>query len=326
MTPPNLILGTGGFASSWSTESASQLPDLLKPMGINRIDTAAIYPVTAPGEAEKLLGAINFVDHGFKVDTKIAYGGDGSGTLTEAAVQKSVEQSLASLKTKAVNVLYCHGPDKKTPISEQAAALHAQYEKGLFTHLGVCNFSPSMLSEWLAIASEKGYVKPSVFQGQYNALCRTYEKTLFPLLREHGISFVGFSPLAGGFLTGKLTYSQGDDDLKGTRFEVTDGNYMGMGFRHWYDKPSMHKAVRKLSSACEEHGISTQNAALRWVVHHSGLTSENGDAVIIGPSNVEQLKKYKEAVDQGALPAVLVDVLDGVWESVENDASNIVVY
>lgn len=71
-----------------------------------------------------------------------------------------------------------------------------------------------MVQEWLDIAKEKGYVKPTWFQGQYNLAVRTYEQTLFPLLRSEGIHFAAYSPLGGGFLNGNLRPGK----TTGTRF------------------------------------------------------------------------------------------------------------
>jgi aflatoxin B1 aldehyde reductase len=213
-------------------------------------------------------------------------------------------------------VLYCHAPDKKTPIKEQAAAMDAEYRKGRFNQLGVCNFSTEMLEEWLQIANENGFVKPSVFQGQYNLLCRTYESTLFPLLRAHNISFVAYSPLAGGFLTGKVTFSKGPDDLQGTRFEVSETNFGGMRYRSFYDKPSMHAALRQVAPACESHGITLGNAAMRWLLFHSYLDGNRGDSVVIGPNTLPKVDEYVTAKD----------ALNSVWENVKEDARPIVEY
>jgi aflatoxin B1 aldehyde reductase len=204
--------------------------------------------------------------------------------------------------------------------------MDAQYRAGHFKYLGLCNLSVEMVSEWLEVAAEKGYVKPAFYQGQYNLFCRVYEASLFPLLRSHNIGFIAFSPLAGGFLTGKLTFSKGAEDLIGTRFEVADGNYMGMGFRHWYDKDSMHTAMRRLSTACQAFGIVAKDAALRWLMYHAVLAEENGDGFIVGPSTLEQLEEYKRAADQGALPKDLVEELNGLWEGIQDDAALIVAY
>jgi aflatoxin B1 aldehyde reductase len=183
-----------------------------------------------------------------------------------------------------------------------------------------------MLEEWLAIAEEKDYIKPSVFQGQYNLLCRIYESTLFPLLQKHGIAFVAYSPLGGGFLTGKLTFSKGNEDLKGTRFEVSPTNYGGMMYRNWFDKPAMHEAMRKIAKACEPHGISTADAAVRWLLFHAAFPGQKGDAVIIGPSNATQLEKYVAARNQGELPAELVKELEAVWHDIKDEAASLVVF
>ncbi|TVY15593.1 Oxidoreductase sirO [Lachnellula arida] len=347
MSSPSIIMGTGGFGVTWSKDDLGALARALKEAGIDPIDTAALYPVGASGLSEKLVGEGKFGEHGFQIDSKILFSGDGSGNLTAPKIQESLSKTFDSLKVASVsllqnhfnidietyqkfggqlNVLYCHGPDKTTPIAEQAAAFDAEYRNGKFQRLGVCNLSPEMLKEWLFVATEKGYVKPSVFQGQYNLLSRTYESTLFPLLREHGISFVAFSPLAGGFLTGKLTFSSGAEDLKATRFEVSDTNFMGMGYRHWYDKPSMHAAVQKMEGLCKENGVSLTAAAWRWILYHSPLEAGHGDAVIVGPRNLEQLQSYDEIAKQGPLTDDLAQALNDLWEGVAQDAAGIVVY
>jgi aflatoxin B1 aldehyde reductase len=156
--------------------------------------------------------------------------------------------------------------------------MHAEYSKGSFAKLGVSNFSVEMLEEWLQVAEEEGFVKPTVYQGQYNLLCRTYETTLFPLLRKHNISFVAYSPLAGGFLTGKLTFSKTPEDLIGTRFESSPTNFSGMMYRGFYDKPAMHEALQKAATACAKHNISLSEAATRWLSYHSQLSYDAGDA------------------------------------------------
>jgi aflatoxin B1 aldehyde reductase len=101
--------------------------------------------------------------------------------------------------------------------------------------LGVSNFAPSMLSEWLSIAEAEGYVKPSVYQGQYNLLCRGYEDSLFPLLHKHNMVFHAFSPLAHGFLLGGYTSDASDGGKAGLR------EFAAPNFRDWYDRPSMHE-------------------------------------------------------------------------------------
>ncbi|KAF2012095.1 Aldo/keto reductase [Aaosphaeria arxii CBS 175.79] len=212
MAPPQFTYGAGNLSYDWTPDTINDLAKALKEAGINRVDSAAIYPFTDPGGSDRLLGIGKFPEKGFTVDTKAMVFGDGSGTMTEAAIEKSLSGSLEGLKIPKVNVFYCHSPDKQTPIAEQAAAMDAEYRKGRFSHLGICNIPTEMLEEWIQVAEQKGYVKPSIYQGQYNLLSRTYETTLFPLLEKHGINFAAFSPLASGFLTGKLTFAKGSED------------------------------------------------------------------------------------------------------------------
>lgn len=156
----------------------------------------------------------------------------------------------------------------------------------------------------MAISAEKGYVKPSVYQGQYNLFARGLEARLFPTLRKFNMSFVHSgkpsilptsslmtnecSPLAGDFLTGKLTHSTSSDEFISTRFEISDGNRVGKCFRRWYDKDSMHQAIEKLKEICDAHPVSPEEASLRWIVYHSAL--KGGDGVILGASKVSQVR------------------------------------
>ncbi|KAI0470315.1 Aldo/keto reductase [Xylaria cf. heliscus] len=326
MSPPSIIVGTANWGHYVNETQIRSEVSSLKGAGVKQLDSAALYPPTNPGQAETLLGAIGHEKQGFLIDTKVMYMNQGSGTLTESAVESSLEKSLANLKTDKVNILYAQGPDHVTPIPEQAAAFDKQYRKGKFAKLGLCNFSPEDLQQWLQVADEKGYVKPSVYQGQYNLLSRAYEDTLFPLLRKHNIQFYAFGPLAGGFLTGKLTLSKGADDLKGTRFEQSDGNVFGMAGRYWYDKPSFHTAVRKLVDLSQSNGLEPGDVAVRWLVHHSLLDASKGDAVIVGPRTPEQFNKYVAAWKDGPLPEKLASELGALFSIVKQDAATIVLY
>jgi aflatoxin B1 aldehyde reductase len=183
-----------------------------------------------------------------------------------------------------------------------------------------------MLKSWLQVCEEKGCIKPSVFQGQYNLLCRSYEQSHLEFLRKHDIRFFGHSPFAGGFLSGQLTFATDPSELKGTRWEDSPSNAFGKAFLACYDKPSMHAAVRKMSALCESHQVGMFEAALRWTFYHSGLVggpilSEGGDGVVTGARNLETLRKYADAFIAGPLPEELESGLTGLWDEVKEDAS-----
>ena len=132
------------------------------------------------------------------------------------------------------------------------------------------------------------------------------------------------SPLAGGFLTGKLMPNSNSNDLKGTRFEIADDNPFGKAFRHWYEKPSMHGAIAKLRTLASANSISMEGAAMRWLRFHSSLKQEDG--IIIGASRIQQVESTSEMSAAGPLPDKLVEELSGLWEICKMDGAAIVQY
>ena len=132
MSRPKTIFGGGLIGTSLTTPGQVQeLPDELKALKIDRIDTAARYSPTNPGSSERLLGEVRAAEQGFTIDTKINTGGsassNGPGSLIAAAINKSIEESCIRLKADRVKILYFHRPDPQTPIAEQAAEIQRQY-------------------------------------------------------------------------------------------------------------------------------------------------------------------------------------------------------
>lgn len=303
-------IGTGKFSTVGEVKA---LLEVLSSKNVTRIDTAAIYPMGNPFGSEKVLGETGKINHGISADTKILLSADftGNGALQKDKINQSVDGSFDRLKGK-INVLYCHTPDAQTPIAESVAALQKHFDAGHFTRLGLSNYTPELMEEVIDVCNQNGYVKPTVYQGQYNALCRGAEEKLLPYLRKNGIAFVAYSPLAGGFLTGKLTAG---GDLTGTRFE--EGNMLGMFLRKSYDKPSMHSAVKKLQAKLASYGIGLPEASLRWLYYHSALGKD--DAVILGANSMDQLQSNLDALSKGPLEQGIVQFYDEIWETVKAD-------
>ncbi|KAJ5248566.1 Aldo/keto reductase [Penicillium chermesinum] len=287
MSAPEYYMGTQGFGGAWTESNVSELIARLESANLKHYDTASLYPLTNPGGSERLLGSIRKPD--FVIDTKILYRPEA---LRKEKMEESLRGSLKNLGVEKVNILYAHAPDKVVPIAEQAANFDSLYRAGLFTELGLCNYSTAQVKEYIDLATEKGYVRPTVYQGQYNIFCRQYEKELFPFLKAHGIKA---------------------EQLVGTRFEQSESNVMGGLYRMWYDKPVFHDAVRKLSAAVAETDVpSLAQASLRWLLFHAGLAST--DAVAIGPTKIAQLEGYLEARETGPLPAELVAQIEQVYD------------
>ncbi|KAJ6509042.1 NADP-dependent oxidoreductase domain-containing protein [Mycena sanguinolenta] len=313
MAPPELIFGTANVGSVWATpEDINKLAHELSDGGIRRLDTAARYPPTNPGESQRILGAHSFGSQGFAIDTKIlAWTADGSGEMTPEAIEKSVTNSLEVLKIEMINVLYSHRPDPSTPLATQLEGVNAQFKLGHLKEFGISNWSQESIASYIALAKESGAVQPTAAQYQYNLLARHAEKEFIPFLRSHGIRFVAFSPLANGFLTGKdSTWKQ---DIP-----------VAAGYRRWYIQPGMFAAVEKFAALCKEYSVSLPEAAMRWLAYHSALRET--DAILIGASKVEQVREAVRAVNAGPLPAGLVEGIDSVFELCKDEANSIATF
>ncbi|KAJ6512047.1 NADP-dependent oxidoreductase domain-containing protein [Mycena vitilis] len=309
MAPPQLIFGTANVGSVWTEpEDIKTLAQLLRDSNIHRLDTAARYPPTNPGESQRTLGKHSLGSQGFAIDTKIlAFTADGSGEMAPEAIEKSVTDSLEALRIKKINVLYSHRPDPSTPLETQAAALDDQFKLGRFKELGVSNWPQASLASFITLAEKAGGIRPTAAQYQYNVLARGAEKQFIPFLRRHNIRLVAFSPLAGGFLAGDAA-------------NFKEGNPAAAGYRRWYIQPGMLAAVEKLTALSGEHSLPLPEAALRWLAYHSAL--QETDAILIGASKVAQIQEAVRAVAAGPLPAALAEEIGAVWELCREDAKS----
>lgn len=250
--PPTLLFGTGNLGVAFKDVSeTTSLLSFLASKHITRLDTARRYPAPSPGLSETLLGLAKAPSPGFTIDTKIKLDPTAGvrGSLSRAKILASIDESLTALGTQKVHILYCHAPDPDTPIAETAAAFDEVYRAGKSEKLGLANYSVEQIEEWMRICHTHDYIRPSVYQGQYNALARSSESALFPLLRKHGMVFNAYSPLAAGFLTGRATKG----DVKGTRFEP--GHPFAVAAEAQYgSNEGMHDAVRHLLDVVERRG------------------------------------------------------------------------
>jgi len=311
-SPPKIVFGTGSIGDRFTGASAQEALDLFRKHGHVEIDTAAVYPMNNPGASETEIGRIH--PDWAQVSTKVT-GGIERGNSREK-MQQSLAGSLERLNGLGVDVFYFHVPDLVTPMEEQAKAMDEAFKAGKFKRFGISNFSPEQVEELVGIAEREGYVKPSVLQGQYNLLARKGEDDLLPVLRKHGIAYYAYSPAAAGMLTGKV--SRENSKEAGSRW--SNENMGGQIYSASYHKDAIFEASQKVQDAAKEHGFSGHATALRWCIHHSALSGEHGDAVIVGASSIDQLKENLEICDAGPLPEELVKTIDGVWPSVKDVA------
>ena len=163
------------------------------------------------------------------------------------------------------------------------------------------------------ICRSKGYIQPTVYQGNYSPVARLQETKLFPTLRRLDFSFYAYSPLAGGFLT---KTAQQIKDGTGRFNEASIG---GM-YRSMYMKPTFLEALTQWEAIAKEEGCSRAELAYRWVAHNSALKAVSGDAVIVGASSCEQLEQTLSGIEKGPLSERAVKAIDEIWGKIKHEA------
>lgn len=296
------ILGSMTFSDQVNQPDALAMIDAFKAAGHTEIDTAYVY---CGGNTETLLGELN--REGQLDNTLLATKvNPKAGGLGKASIDKQFATSLQRLNTEAVDLLYLHQPDLDTPIEHTLEAIHQHHIDGKFKRLGLSNYAAWQVADIYRLCEREGYVKPSVYQGMYNALTRDVERELFKCLSQFDISFYVYNPLAGGMLSGKhQSHSQLPDE---GRFS-TNTEYQN---RYW--KQDYFKAIEQFTRACHSEGIEPAAAALRWLTHHSQLNAAKGDAIILGASKMHHFQSNLAAVADGTLPQPIIDALDQGWE------------
>lgn len=343
---PRLVFGAGGvgtteksFTFTWDTpEKVADLLRELRALGIDHLDSAASYPPNNPWNTETLLGQSGELTSSkeqiapFTVDTKVLVQRvstniqKGVPFLAPDAIASSLDKSLQLLGTTAVHTFYAHANDGVTPFADQAAAFDREVKAGRCKQYGLSNYSVSALRQFFDACDEHGYTKPAVYQGMYNALQRSAEDELFPLLRQHGCAFYAFSPLAGGFLTGKVTAAHDSQDkeasLERTRWHGASAYSV---YTSTFDTPGMHAAIRTLKAACDAvvPALSLQEASLRWLLHHSALSDEYGDGIIFGAKTVEQIHSNVAEMRRGPLPESVRSVVESMYSEAIKTSENL---
>ncbi|PWN45902.1 Aldo/keto reductase [Ceraceosorus guamensis] len=288
----------------------AQFLRVCKKHNVRAIDTARVYPQNE----ELLTRAIkaNGWEKDFDISTKVMIQGEGSHK--REAILASAKASLEALQLSAdqrpapIDIYYLHMPDRSTPFEETCAAVDELYQQGWFKRFGLSNYSAEEVEKIHKICTEKGYVRPSAHTCNYNPLVRTAEFELFPLLRRLGIACQSFGPLASGVLVKPI------DDLVGP--VKANSRMEALPFiQGLYLNDDIVKAVRHLETTCQKLGISKQNATLRYMLHHSGLSED--DSIILGASSPEQLESNLAACEGGALDREALKAFETLWDQVK---------
>lgn len=271
--------------------------------GGEELDTSRIYQ---NGNCESVIGR---VPSGSKMRIGTKYGPSLPGGPIE-----QLDQSLAALNRDSVSIYYIHMPSTEIMLEDTLAEMNLGYAAGKFEAFGLSNFPAWQVVEIAQYCERMGFVRPTVYQGVYNALNRSAEYELIPVLRNYGIRYYTHGSLASGFLTGK--YKKGAAPVRGVdRF--AQKRRIKQYEERYLNRDEMFAALDAIDAAASDVGSSILEAAVRWTQHHSAIDATHGDAMLIGVSRIEQLEPIMTASKQGPLPDSVVKAFEAAHEIIK---------
>jgi aryl-alcohol dehydrogenase-like predicted oxidoreductase len=197
---------------------------------------------------------------------------------------ESVDGSLRRLGVDYIDLYQIHGIDPHTPIEETLEALNDLVRLGKVLYIGVSNLAAWQVSKALGISERRGWAKFVSLQAYYSLVARDLEVELLPMAREEGLGVLTWSPLAGGYASGK--YRAGKPQV--ARRNTFDFPQVS---------PKAEDALVVLEAVADAHGVTMARVALAWLRQQPGVTS-----VIIGARSVEQLEDDLKAADLELTP------------------------
>jgi aryl-alcohol dehydrogenase-like predicted oxidoreductase len=246
--------------------------------GVNFFDTADVY---SEGESEVVLGQalldLKVAREDVIVATKVR-GRTGTGPnavgLSRGHILDQISGSLKRLKLDYVDLYQIHGYDPVTPLEETMRALDDCVSRGLVRTIGCSNLAAWQIMKAQGIAERRGFARFETVQAYYTIAGRELEREIIPVVEDQGMGVMVWSPLAGGFLSGKFT---------------RDGAKSNNARRVAFDFPPVDKArgydiIDAIQPIAEAHDVSCARIALSWLLSRRGVMS-----VIVGAKTIEQL-------------------------------------
>lgn len=303
-----ICLGTGSFgglgmykmSGAIQQNEADYIVGLALDSDINFFDTAEIY---SDGLAEEILGkALGVKRKGAVIVTKVApkHPSETSrGGFTYKHVIEVCEASLKRLSTDYIDILELHIFDPNVPLEETLKALDDLVHQGKVRCIGCSNFSGWQMMKALSVSDANEWARFATLEAKYSLVMREVENELMPLCLDQDVGIFAYSPLHGGFLSGK--YDRDKPWPKGTRFPSKEAS------GPWaVELEYLYRIIDELKKIAEIRGVTVSDIALNYLLQKPAITS-----LIIGVRNAEQLKANLTASDWD-LSAEEVSVLDEV--------------
>ncbi|GAA4069266.1 aldo/keto reductase [Nonomuraea soli] len=275
-----LCLGAMTFGRESDERTSHAMLDAFTEAGGDFIDTADVY---SSGVSEEILGRWlkSRPREDVIVATKVRWGPGGNREgLTRAHILRSVEGSLRRLGTDYIDLYQLHGWDDVTPLEQTLGTLDLLVRQGKVRYLGVSNWSGWQLQKGVDLQRHRGWEPFVSLQPLYNLLDRETELELMPVCANEGLGVIPWSPLRGGWLSGK--YHRGmDAPPAGTRVEEAGRNNWS---EDWdtYATERTWRVLEEAAAVAQEAGRTVAQVALRWLLQQPGVT-----APIVGARTLE---------------------------------------
>lgn len=320
-----ICLGTMTWGEQNTQKEAFEQMDYSLDCGVNFFDTAEIYPSPCGketyGETERIIGNwFNQKKNRDKVilTSKIAGPGlswirDGGQNFSEQKIKKALEDSLQRLQTDYIDLYQLHWPERKTNFfgrlnykhkeedrwngfEKVLIALEKFIKQGKIRYIGLSNETPWGLSKFLEISKIKKLPRMMSVQNPYSLLCRTYEIGLSEISIREKSGLLAYSPLGGGFLTGKYRNNNLPENSRQKLFA---------DYYTKYSKPNASPVIEKYYNIAKKFGLNFAQMSIKFCEIQKFLTS-----VIIGATSMEQLKINIESVSVNLKEEILKEIND----------------
>ena len=279
------------FGQGETPDEAFAVMDAAWELGIRLFDTAASY---GGGRSERWIGEW-MADRGHRpvVETKVFHsvvGDPADQGLAPDRIRRELAGSLERLGLERVELYLIHAPDPDTPLELTLGALDELVAAGKVGAVGASNVDAAYVERALALSDAEGLARFQWVQNSYSLLDRGDARDLLPLCRREGLGYTPFSPLAGGWLTGK--YRRGAPLPEGSRMTMRPEAYEDFLDDRVFD------ALEAFAAAAKARGVEMASLALAWLLADERVTS-----VIVGPRRPEHLEPVRAALELRLTPA-----------------------
>lgn len=284
-----LCLGCMTFGNEANEEQSKAIIQRFVEAGGNFLDTADVY---SRGISEEITGrAIHGMRDELVLATKVRFPmGDKPNDvgLSRKHIIQGCEASLRRLNTDYIDLYQAHCWDAATPLEETLSAFSDLVHQGKVRYIGVSNFTAWQIMKALHVSRTHGFERIVSLQPQYSLVERHLDYEILPLCREENIGVLPWSPLGGGFLSGK--YKRGEQPPQGTRIAQAAERLE----EHWQRRATEQNwhVIDIIGSIAEETGKSYAQIALNWLLRTPGIT-----APILGARSLEQINDNLGAAD-----------------------------